>query len=126
MARQDPIPEVSHQIPVLRLLLRGHRRYHELRRYLLPFVALPAIPEERGISMNIPIDYTHFGSVPDDADLSTVETNTPQEQVQSAYVEVLEARLERMTKVCLAAQLSCNMGDARTAAAMLSQALTGL
>lgn len=51
---------------------------------------------------------------------------TPQEQVQQAHLEYLQARVRRLERVLLAAQLYCGQGDARTAQAILSQALTGI
>lgn len=63
-------------------------------------------------------------------DLDNVETFTPQlspqEQVDAAHRAYLEARVRRLESVCLAAQLYVGQGDTRTAAAILSQALTGL
>lgn len=51
---------------------------------------------------------------------------TPQEQVDKAHLEYLQARVRRLESVLLAAQLYCGQGDARTAQAILSQALTGI
>lgn len=51
---------------------------------------------------------------------------TPQEQVDAAHRAYLEARVRRLESVCLAAQLYCGHGDARTAEAILAQALTGI
>jgi hypothetical protein len=83
------------------------------------------------MTKSIHIDYQHFGSIPDDAQLDSCSTympvaQSPQEQVMQAYCQTLEDRIARLYRLILAAQLSCNMGDSRTAAAVLSQALTSI
>lgn len=55
-----------------------------------------------------------------------IQQTEPQEQVEQQYKDYLEKRIIRLEMVLLAAQNYCGHGDAQTAYAVISQALTGL
>lgn len=62
-------------------------------------------------------------------DLSNVETYmppTPQQLVDIAHVDYLQARVRRLELAMLAAQMYAGQGDSRAAYGILAEALTGL
>lgn len=63
------------------------------------------------------------------SDLPEVETflpPTPQQLVDIAHVDYLQARVRRLELAMIAAQMYCGQGDSRAAYGILAEALTSL